>query len=87
MCGDKPCEKQDDYRKQVLGKATNEQKENDPLLARHCLIVFIYNVIHWKICHWNKNEIQKLRMSIVTQTVKIEVPHIDSKIMCKYILK
>ena len=67
------------------GKVTDEQRDNDAFMARFCLDLEVFDVVHWRICHWKKNEIQRLRMNLVTQTVKQQVPNVDSSVMCNYL--
>jgi len=67
------------------GKVTDEQKDNDPFMAKFCLEIEIFDVAHWRICHRNKDEIQRLRINLVSQTVKIQVPKIDPNVMCNNI--
>lgn len=81
MCDGSPCNKL-----YPGGKITNEQKDNDPFLARFCVLLYSYNIVNWRICHWNKNEIQRLRMNIITQVVKLEVPVIDPSVMQKILM-
>jgi len=81
LCDGQPCDKL-----YPDGKITDEQRDNDPFMARFCLDLEVYDVAHWRICHRSKNEIQRLRMNVVTQTIKQQVPSIDPNVMCKNLL-
>ncbi len=76
-CGGTPCDQL------YSGQMTDEQKDSDPFLARFCLDIMIFKVAHWRICHFNKDEILRLRVHLVTQTVKLQSPKIDPDVMCK----
>ena len=79
LCNGVPCTKL--YPNVRISNA--QSSYDDPFTARFCLDIVIFRLAYWRICHRNKNQIQRLRMNIVTQTIKNMVPKIDSAVMCK----
>jgi hypothetical protein len=53
------------------GKApTEEQMDLNASIARFCLELFVFNKMHWKICHYKKDQIIKLRMNLIYNILK-----------------
>jgi len=40
------------------------QLDRDPMLANHCIHIFVYSQMNYRICHRNKDTIMKLKNTI-----------------------
>ena len=81
MCGSQTYLKkfQDDNKGNQI--KIDEQIATNPTYARHCLNIFVFDKVNWKICHFKKDEIMKLRLNLVYNILQNQLKTVPSSLV------
>lgn len=66
-----------EMKKKRLFPPTVDQMDRDPIYAKSCIHIYIYQQVSWRICHRHKDIIMKLKSTLAFGVLRT-VPGIDS---------